>query len=108
MTAIGEAVVGLGGLPPRHLGWKQSRVLGCCALELCEVAAGGLDGYLSPGSFHAPWDYLGGLLACSEAGAVVRDGEGAVLVTDDPTVRRRLVAAGTPELLATLTGESAP
>jgi len=104
VTAIGDAVVGLGGLPPRHLGWKQSRVLGCCALELCEVAAGGLDGYLSPGSFHAPWDYLGGLLACTESGAHVEDATGAALVTDDPTVRRRLVAAGTPELLAALRG----
>ncbi|MFM8972328.1 MAG: inositol monophosphatase family protein [Actinomycetota bacterium] len=104
VTAMGDAVVGLGGLPPRHLGWKQSRVLGCCALELCEVAAGGLDGYLSPGAFHAPWDYLGGLLACTEAGAIVRDSGGEVLVTDDPGARRRLVAAGTPELLAALSG----
>ena len=104
VTAIGDAVVGLGGLPPRHLGWKQSRVLGCCALELCEVAAGGLDGYLSPGAFHAPWDYLGALLACTEAGAVVSDGEGAPLVTADPAARRRLLAAGTPELLAALRG----
>lgn len=107
VTAIGDAVIGLGGLPPRHLGWKQSRVLGCCALELCEVAAGGLDGYLSPGSFHAPWDYLGGLLACAEAGAHVEDATGAALVSDDPTVRRRLLAAGTPELLAALRGAGA-
>lgn len=102
VTAIGDAVIGLGGLPSRHLGWKQSRVLGCCALELCEVAAGGLDGYLSPGAFHAPWDYLGGLLACTEAGALVRDADGGPLVTADPEVRRRLVAAGTDGLLDAL------
>ena len=102
VTRVADAVIGLGGLPPRHLGWKQSRVFGCCALELCEVAAGGLDGYLSPGAFHAPWDYLGGLLACSEAGASVCDADGSALVTDDPGVRRRLVAAGTPALLDAL------
>ncbi len=28
-------------------------------------------------AYHAPWDYLGGYLACVEAGAVVRDANGA-------------------------------
>ena len=31
---------------------------------------GRLDGYLDSGPYHAPWDYLGGYLACIEAGAV--------------------------------------
>ena len=65
---------------------------------LCDVAAGGLDGYVDAGRYHAPWDYLGGYLACIEAGAVVRDANGDELVTDDPDARRQLVAAGTPEL----------
>ena len=46
----------------------------------------------------APWDYLGGYLACVEAGAIVRDANGDELVTDDPDARRQLIAAGTPEL----------
>ena len=57
---------------------------GALALVLCDVAAGGLDGSLDAGPYHAPWDYLGGYLACVEAGAVVRDANGADLVTADP------------------------
>ena len=48
--------------------WKQFRALGSCALALCDVAAGALDGYFDAGSVHAPWDYLGGYLICTEAG----------------------------------------
>jgi fructose-1,6-bisphosphatase/inositol monophosphatase family enzyme len=102
VTRVEDAVMGLGGLPRTYLGWKQSRALGCCSLLLCEVAAGGLDGYLDPGPYHAPWDYLGGLLACTEAGAVVHDAGGEPLVTADVAARRQLLAAGTPELLAVI------
>lgn len=95
---MSSAVIGLGGLPRTHLGWKQSRALGCCSLLLCEVAAGGLDGYLDPGAYHAPWDYLGGMLACTEAGATVRDATGAPLITTELEARRQIVAAGTSTL----------
>ena len=63
-------MVGLSGYPPRRLGWKQFRALGAIALDLCAVAGGRLDAYVdcSP-SAHGPWDYLGGLLVCREAGA---------------------------------------
>ncbi len=97
-----DAVMGLGGLPRAHLGWKQSRALGCCSLLLCDVAAGGLDGYLDPGAYHAPWDYLGGMLICTEAGAAVRDARGDELVTVDLDARRQIVAAGTPALLSAI------
>lgn len=99
VTSIAETVMGLGGLPRTFLGWKQSRALGCCSLLLCEVAAGGLDAYLDPGAYHAPWDYLGGLLACTESGAIVRDARGEELVTVETRARRQIVAAGTVELL---------
>ena len=64
----------LSGLPPGWLGWRQFRALGAVALDLCAVAEGRLDGYLdcSP-SAHGPWDYLGGMLVCREAGALVED-----------------------------------
>jgi len=67
-------------------------------LLLCEVAAGGLDAYFDPGPYHAPWDYLGGMLACAEAGATVRDVNGEDLAVIESTARRQLVAAGTREL----------
>jgi fructose-1,6-bisphosphatase/inositol monophosphatase family enzyme len=102
VTNVRDAVVGLGGLPRTHLGWKQSRALGCCSLLLCEVAAGGLDAYFDPGAYHAPWDYLGGWLACTEAGAVVGDANGDELCTFEPSARRQLIASGTEELFTTI------
>jgi myo-inositol-1(or 4)-monophosphatase len=101
-TTIEQSVIAVSGLPP-HLPWKQFRALGSCALTLCEIGAGRLDAFVDCLSGqHAPWDYLGGLLVCREAGAVVEDLDGRELVTDDPSARRRLVAAATPELLGAL------
>ena len=107
-TALGTALVGLTGLPPRHLGWRQFRTLGAAALDLCAVADGTLDGYIDCVSdAHGPWDYLGGLLVCQEAGAVVADAGGRSLVTAGHGARRTPVAAATPELLAELTAARA-
>ena len=63
--------MGISNFPHRMLPWKQFRALGSCALALCDVAAGALDGYFDAGSVHAPWDYLGGYLICLEAGVKV-------------------------------------
>ena len=98
VTRVEDAVVALSGFPVAKLAWKQFRALGCASLVLCDVAAGGIDGYIDAGPHHAPWDYLGGYLACIEAGAVVREANGDELVTDDPSVRRQLVAAATIDL----------
>jgi len=102
-TEIDRAVVALSGLPPRVLPWRQFRALGSAALALCDVAAGHLDGYLDglPDQ-HAPWDYLGGLLVCTEAGATVVDAQGRSLVELDDGARRQLLAAGRAELVETL------
>jgi myo-inositol-1(or 4)-monophosphatase len=102
VTRLEDAVVGLSAYPKTRLPWKQFRALGCASLMLCDVAAGGLDGLIDSAQNLAPWDYLGGYLACVEAGAVVCDANGDDLVTDDPNARRQVMAAGTRELLATL------
>jgi myo-inositol-1(or 4)-monophosphatase len=102
-TSIERAVVALSGWPPSPQPWRQFRALGSAALALCDVAAGHVDGYLDGiADQHAPWDYLGGYLVCVEAGASVVDAERRDLVAVDPAVRRQLVAAGTPTLLAAL------
>jgi myo-inositol-1(or 4)-monophosphatase len=104
-TEVDRAVVALSGWPPVPLGWRQFRALGSAALALCDVAAGHLDGYLDGhADQHAPWDYLGALLVCREAGAPVVDAEGRELVVRDASARRQLLAAGTNELLAQLHG----
>lgn len=102
VAKVEDAIVALSGMPSRLLPWRQFRALGCASLALCDVAAGGLDGYVDGGSWHAPWDYLGGVLMCMEAGASVVDARDQALETADPTVRRALIAAGTPELLEAL------
>lgn len=99
-TRLRESFVALSGLPGRHLGWKQFRALGAAALDLCEVACGGFDGYIDcSADAHGPWDYLGGLLVCLEAGAVVADAYGRDLVVRAHADRRTPVAAATPALL---------
>ena len=99
---VEDAVVTLSGRPGQWLPWKQFRALGSAALNLCDVAAGALDGLVDGGAWHAPWDYLGGLLICREAGAEVVDAAGRELVVADPDVRRQLLAAATPALLEEL------
>jgi myo-inositol-1(or 4)-monophosphatase len=103
VTEIERAVVALAGTPTRVLRWRQYRALGSAALALCDLAAGRLDGYLD-GKYaqHAPWDYLGALLVCEEAGAIVGDADGRPLVDLGFDVRRRIVAAASPELFEVL------
>jgi myo-inositol-1(or 4)-monophosphatase len=102
-VVAGEALVAISGLPAEPLGWHQFRTLGAAALDLCAVAEGTLDGFVdcSP-SAHGPWDYLGGVLVCREAGAPVADALDRPLAVLDPGARRTPVAAATPGLLAAL------
>ena len=98
--ALSEAIVAIAGMPPRHLGWAQFRSFGAAALELCAVAEGLVDGFVvGSHAALASWDYLGALLVCSVAGAVVGELHGRELVTADPAARRAVVAAATPGLL---------
>jgi myo-inositol-1(or 4)-monophosphatase len=97
---LNRAVVGLSGFPPEYLGWKQYRALGAAALDLCAVATGVLDGYVDCSwDAHGPWDYLGGLLVCQEAGAHVVDLSGRDLVVIDHAARRTPVAGASRALL---------
>jgi fructose-1,6-bisphosphatase/inositol monophosphatase family enzyme len=100
---LARSIVGLSGFPPRWLGWSQYRALGAAALDLCAVADGTLDGYVDCSwDAHGSWDYLGGLLVCTEAGASVVDADGRDLVVLAHEGRRTPVAAATPELLEEL------
>jgi myo-inositol-1(or 4)-monophosphatase len=49
---------------------RDIRRIGSCALDLCMVAAGQLDGYYE--SNVNLWDWAAGALIAAEAGAVVR------------------------------------
>ena len=103
-TSVAESILGLSGLPAISLGCRQTRALGACALDLCAVASGALDGFLdvTRPAAHGPWDYLGGLLVCREAGAPVADAGDRELVVVDHGARRSPVAAASAELLAKL------
>lgn len=92
-----EAVIAVNGLPSAHGGWAQYRVLGSAALEICAVADGRLDGYIdfSEGGL-GPWDYLGALLVCKEAGVDACDARGRDLVTLDGRSRLHPVVASHP------------
>lgn len=103
VVRVDDAFVAFSGLPTVQLPWKQCRVLGSAALALTDVAAGALDAFMDMGSSHAPWDYLGGVMLCREAGAMVRDAGRLSLDVVDGSVRRQLFAAGTPALIDALT-----
>jgi len=107
--ALSEAIVAFSGYPDVHLGWRQYRSLGAAALDLCAVADGALDAFIDCAPTPlAPWDYLGGMLICREAGAAVAEASGRDLVVTGHSDRRAVVAAATPDLLyAALAGRSA-
>lgn len=97
--AVGDAIVGLNGLPARHLGWAQCRALGAAALDLSAVADGRLDGFVDCSADGlAPWDYLGAVLLCTEAGATILSLDGRPLHDLAAPLRRPIVAGATPEL----------
>lgn len=103
-TSLGEAMVAISGYPGRHEGrhlpWEQFRVFGAAALDLCSVACGRVDAFIDThvDGGLGPWDYLGGMLICQEAGAVAVDVHGRELVSREVFERRSPVVAATPEL----------
>jgi fructose-1,6-bisphosphatase/inositol monophosphatase family enzyme len=100
-TTLAESIMASNGYPRRYLGWSQFRCMGAAALDLCAVAAGGFDAFIDCGGQSlAPWDYLGALLICTEAGAAVGEAYGRDLVVIEHGPRRTVVAGATPELLA--------
>jgi len=102
-----RAVVAINGFPPHRIPWRQFRALGSSALALCDVAAGHVDGFFDclPDA-HRPWDYLGGVLVCREAGALVVDVDDRSLDVPDGDARRRVVGAATAPLLKLLLAEA--
>ncbi len=104
LSDVARAMIGVSGLPRRRSAWWQTRALGAAALDLCLVAEGVLDGFVvgARSTLHV-WDYLGALLVCQEAGAVVVDADGDDLVVRSAAPRRPIGAATvalTEELLA--------
>jgi myo-inositol-1(or 4)-monophosphatase len=100
-VSMRESIVAISGYSRRWLGWSQYRSLGAAALDMCAVACGQVDAFIdSSWSALAPWDYLGGMLICQEAGARVVEAFGQDLVVTELDARRVPVAAATPDLLA--------
>ena len=74
---------------------RDVRRMGSCALDLCMVAAGQLDGYYEDG-VHV-WDWAAGALIAAEAGASMRlppaDVEAGQIVAAAPGIAEALVDA---------------
>jgi myo-inositol-1(or 4)-monophosphatase len=102
-TELSDAIVIVSAVPPRDVGWAQFRAFGACALDLCALADGMVDGYVDFGSDqHGVWDYLGGWLICREAGINVVDAFEREMFHLDHPERRTPIGAATPELTAHL------
>ena len=73
---------------------RDIRRFGSCALDLCMVAAGGLDAYYED-CVHV-WDWAAAALIATEAGATLRlpasDGTPGLIVASAPGIADELVA----------------
>lgn len=97
---LGDAIVGVSGLPFRAIGWRQARAFGAAALEICAVADGRLDAFCEWGRRSlGVWDYLGGVLVATEAGASCADAFGRDLVVRRHEDRRSPIVAASATLL---------
>ncbi|MGH9134257.1 MAG: inositol monophosphatase family protein [Ilumatobacteraceae bacterium] len=104
--ALGDAVVGVSGLPDHHYGWAQFRALGASAPDICAVASGVLDAWCDMSvDSHGVWDYLASVLILVEAGGVAAEVEGRELVVLDHAARRTPVVASTATLLDAVLAE---
>jgi len=95
---LGEAIVGISGMPKYRPGWAQYRALGAAALDICLVADGVTDAWIDFNQ-HGAWDYLASILICQEAGAQVIEHQGRDLIVEDHSHRRTPIVAATSELL---------
>ena len=100
-TVLGDAIVGISGIPKQHPGWAQFRAMGAAALDICLVAQGTLDAWVDMSS-HGVWDYLASAHICAEAGAVSGEHLNRELIVTDHAQRRSPLFASTPQLLASL------
>jgi fructose-1,6-bisphosphatase/inositol monophosphatase family enzyme len=102
-TTLSDAIVVISAVPPPDVGWAQFRAFGACALDLCALADGVVDGYVDFGTEqHGVWDYLGAWLICREAGIEVVDAFERAMVHMDHAARRTPVAGATAVLTADL------
>jgi len=100
VTDIGQALIGVSGLPPYNFGWMQFRALGASAPDICAVACGVTDAWCDMiDDGHGVWDYLASVLILQEAGGAVAEVFGRELCTLDHAARRSPAVAATPELL---------
>ncbi|MEM9465636.1 MAG: inositol monophosphatase [Actinomycetota bacterium] len=96
---LADSIVAINALPSANPGWAQFRCYGAAALDLCAVADGRFDAYVDfDHDALGPWDYLGGMLVCREAGVEVVDAFGRDLEVIDHLARRTPVAASGPAL----------
>lgn len=96
-----DAIVAVNARPPTHFRPAQYRSMGATALDIASVAGGG--GFDASIDFDddsiGVWDYLAAVTILREAGGVAADALGRDLMTLEHAVRRRPVAASSPELL---------
>ncbi len=101
VTRLGDAVIGVSGLPSHHYGWAQFRAMGASAPDITAVASGVTDGWCDMhDNGHGVWDYMASVVILEAAGGVAAEVLGRELCVLDHTARRAPVVAATPELLA--------
>lgn len=92
-SSLDDAIVIINDRPPAAFRPRQYRVLGAAALDMCAVADGTADAFVDYGVGLRPWDYLGALLVCQEAGVAVASFSGEDLVEAGEVRRNPVVAS---------------
>jgi len=75
---------------------RSLRASGSCAMNMCGVAAGRLDGFYEIG-VGGPWDCVGAAVICREAGGLVMDPSGGAF-----NITARRVLCGNPNVATKL------
>lgn len=105
LTDLSKAVIGFSGPPHVSQAYGQARILGAAAVDICWVACGRLDAFVSTGHNLHVWDHAAAALVCAEAGAPLVEADGLDLYPLDHDARVAPVVAATPELLGQLLGD---
>ena len=99
-------LVTAGTLPTYRLGRSLDRHLSSESTHRSPRARSGRHARPHSGAHHAPWDYLGGVLACREAGARVQEAGHLPLEVVEFNARRQLIAGATDDLFRALSASA--
>jgi fructose-1,6-bisphosphatase/inositol monophosphatase family enzyme/ADP-ribose pyrophosphatase YjhB (NUDIX family) len=98
--SLKDSFVGITGHSKTNLGWAQFRAFGAASLEISMVASQKLEAFVDlTAAGLSPWDYLGALLVCREAGVPYKELLGLNELYLSPTSKSHLLVGANSQIL---------